>query len=48
LFSKKYSVCDAYELAKEDIRAFINVGEANKFKKFVIEDYGNTDSNTHV
>ena len=31
LFVKKYSVCKAFEIAKEDIRTLINSGEANKF-----------------
>ena len=31
LFVKKYSVCKAFEIAREDIRSLINNGEANKF-----------------
>lgn len=37
LFIKKYSVCEAYNLAKEDIRTCINQGEANKFLLFKSE-----------
>lgn len=43
LFVKKYSVCKAYEIAKEDIRTLMNNGEANKFKLLVND---NTDDST--
>lgn len=37
LFVKKYSVCKAFQIAKEDIRSLINNGEANKFLLLVNE-----------
>ena len=45
LFIKKYSVCKAYELSKEDIRSCINQVEANKFILYVNE---NNKKNRHV
>ena len=35
VFVKKYSVCKAFQLAKDDIRILINAGEADKFMFFV-------------
>ena len=37
IFIKKYSVCDAFALAKEDIRTTINLSEANKYLLYVNE-----------
>lgn len=39
LFVKKYSVCKAFQIAKEDIRTMINFGEANKFLMLVNEEH---------
>lgn len=38
LFVKKYSVCKAFELAKDDIRTLINNNEASKFKIMVCDN----------
>ena len=48
LFVKKYSVCKAFEIAKEDIRTLINNGEANKFILMVNNNEMTNKSQKHV
>ncbi|CAI2383959.1 unnamed protein product [Moneuplotes crassus] len=38
LFAKKYSVCKAFKIAKDDIRTLINATEANKFLILINEN----------